>query len=157
MPEKSLTATIVEHSLQTCGYHAQRLPTEFAQALNGVILVKTNRHTPAKAHVILFSRALELPDATRRDDYRLRFQIACNCRDANQSGGLEDCMHITPPGVTHAANLSWFMVHVAYRLQTDRRQHAPDDSILALQADGRGSTSVEETIKRLGAKPAPVL
>jgi hypothetical protein len=35
-------------------------------------------------------------------------------------------MHVTPTGVTNAANLSLFMVNVAYQLQADRRQHDPD-------------------------------
>jgi hypothetical protein len=66
-------------------------------------------------------------------------------------------MHITPTGVTNAANLSLFMVNVAYRLQTDVRQHDPDYSILDLKADCRGYKYVEETIKMLVAKPEPVL
>jgi hypothetical protein len=46
---------------------------------------------------------------------------------------------------------------VAYRLQPDVRPHDPDDSILDLKADCRGTTYVEETIKMLVAKPEPVL
>jgi hypothetical protein len=65
-------------------------------------------------------------------------------------------MHVTPMGVTNAANLSWFMVKVAYRLQADVRQRDPDDRILDLKADGRGDTDVEATINMLPAQPAPV-
>jgi putative transposase len=122
-----------------------------------VLIVKTNLHTPAKAHVILFSSDLELPYDTLRDDYSLRFQIEFNFRDAKQYWGLEDFMNITPTGVTNAANLSLFMVKVAYRLQADVRQHDPESSILDLKADCRGYTYVEETIKLLPAKPEPVL
>jgi hypothetical protein len=121
-----------------------------------VILVTTHLHPPAKAPVILCSRDLELPDDTRRDDDRRRFQLQLNCRDATQSWGREDFMHITPTGVTNAATLSWFLVNGAYRLQTDVRQHDPDSRLLDLQADGRGTTYGEETIKRLVAKPEPV-
>jgi putative transposase len=71
--------------------------------------------------------------------------------------GLEDFMHVTPNGVTNAANLSSFMVNVAYRLQADVRQRAPDYSILDLKADCRGYKYVEETIKMLPEKPKPVL
>jgi putative transposase len=66
-------------------------------------------------------------------------------------------MHVTPTGVTHAANLSWFMVNVASQLQADGRQRDPHDSILDLKADCRGYTYVEETIKLLPEKPEPVL
>jgi putative transposase len=157
IPEQSLKATTVENYLQTCVYQAQLRHKEFAHSLNVVILVKTNLHTQAKAHVILFSSDLELPDDTLRDYYSLRFQIEFNFRDAKQYWGLEDFMHITPTGVTNAANLSLFMVNVAYRLQTDVRQHDPDYSILDLTADCRGYKYVEETIKMLVAKPEPVL
>jgi putative transposase len=157
MPEQYLKATPVEHHLQTCIYRAHLRHQAFAHALNVVIIVKTNLPTQAKAHVILFSRDLELPYDTLRDSYSLRFQIEFTCRDAKQYWGLEDFMHITPTGVTNAANLSLFMVHVAYRLQTDVRQHAPDYSILDLKADCRGTTDVEETIHMLVAKPEPVL
>lgn len=157
IPEKYLKATTVENHLQTCIDQAHLRHKAFAPWLNVVIIVKTNLHTQAKAHVILFSSDLELPYDTRRDDYRLRFQIEFNFRDAKQYWGLEDFMHITPTGVTNAANLSLFMVNVAYRLQTDVRQHDPDYSILDLKADCRGTKYVEETIKMLVAKPEPVL
>lgn len=80
-----------------------------------------------------------------------------NVRDAKQHWGLEDGMNVTPTGVTHAAHLSLFMVHVAYRLQADKRQSDSDSSVLDLKADWRGATYVEETIHMLPQKPAPVL
>ena len=49
------------------------------------------------------------------------------------------------------------MVNMASHLQADVRQRDPDDRILDLKADGRGSSSVEETIKMLSEKPEPVL
>ena len=83
--------------------------------------------------------------------------IAYNFRDANQYWGVEDFMHITPTGGTTAANLSLFMVNVAYRLQADVHPHDPACSVLDLQADCRGYKYVEETIQMLPEKPEPVL
>jgi hypothetical protein len=87
----------------------------------------------------------------------VRFQLEWNVRDAKQDWGLEDFMHGTPTGVTHAANLSWFMLHVAYHLQADGRQPDPDDRILDWKADCRGYTDGEATIQMLPDKPAPVV
>ena len=90
IPEKYRKTTTVENHLQTCIYQAQLLHKEFAQPLNVVIIVKTNLHTHAKAHVILFTSDLELPYDTLRDYYSLRFQIEFNFRDAKQYWGLEE-------------------------------------------------------------------
>ncbi len=56
-----------------------------------------------------------------------------------------------------AANLSLFMVNVAYCLQTDGRQCVHNYRILDFKADCRDYKSVEETIKMLPEKPEPVL
>ena len=157
IPEKYLKETAVEGHIHTHVYQAQLLHKEFAQPLNVVIIVKTNLHTQAQAHVILFSSDLTLAYASLMDYYGLRFQIEFNFRDAKQYWGLEDFMNLTPTGVTNAANLSLFMVNVAYRLQADVRQRDPDYSILDLKADCRGYKYVEETIKMLPEKPEPVL
>ena len=157
IPEKYLTATTVENHIQTRVYQAHLLHKEFAQLLNVVIIVKTNLHTHAQAHVILFSSDLDLAYDTLRDYYSLRFQIEFNFRDAKQYWGLEDFMNITPTGVTNAVNLSLFMVNVAYHLQAAVRQHDPDYSLLDLKADCRSYKYVEETIKMLPEKPEPVL
>ena len=87
----------------------------------------------------------------------MRFQIEFNFRDAKQYWGLEDFMNVTPTGVTNAANLSLFMVNVAYCLQAHMRPRDPDYRILDLKADWRGYKYVEETIKLLPEKPEPVL
>ncbi len=157
LPEKYLKETTVEGYIQTHLYQAQLLHKEFAQPLNVVILVKTNLRTQARAHVILFSSDLDLAYVPLVDYYSLRFQIALNFRDAKQYWGLEDFMHVTPTGVTNAANLSLFMVNVSYRLRADVRQRDPDYSILDLQADCRGYKYVEETIQMLPEKPEPIL
>ena len=136
---------------------AQLLPKECTQPLHVVIIAKTNLHTQARAHVVLFSSDLDLAYAPLVDYYGLRFQIECNFRDAKQYWGLEDFMNVTPTGVTNAANLSLFMVNVAYRLRADVHPHDPDYSVLDLKADCRGYKYVEETIKMLPEKPEPVL
>ena len=66
-------------------------------------------------------------------------------------------MNVTPPGVTNAANLSLFMVNVAYCLRVNSYPHDPEYSVLDLKADYRGYKYVEETIKMLPEKPEPVL
>ena len=157
MPEKYLQEITVDGHIQTRLSQAQLLHKEFAQPLNVVILAKTNLRTQAQAHVILFSSDLELPYAHLVDYYGLRFQIELNFRDAKQYWGLEDFMNVTPTGVTNAANLSLFMVNVAYRLRIDLYPHDPDYSVLDLKADCRGYKYVEETIKLLPDKPEPVL
>jgi len=157
MPDQYLTETTMEGHIQTRLYQAQLLHKEFASPVNVVIIAKTHLRTQARAHVILFSSDLDLAYALLVDYYGLRFQIEFNFRDAKQYWGLEDFMHVTPTGVTNAANLSLFMVNVSYRLRTDVCQRAPDYSVLDLKADCRGYRYVEETIKMLPEKPEPVL
>jgi putative transposase len=157
IPRPYLKETSVEGHIQTHLYQAQLLHKDFTQPLNVVIIAKTNLRTQARAHVVLFSSDLELAYASLVDYYGLRFQIEFNFRDAKQYWGLEDFMNVTPTGVTNAANLSLFMVNVAYRLRTELHQHAPDYSVLDLKADCRGYKYVEETIKMLPEKPEPVL
>jgi putative transposase len=157
LPTQYLKETAVEGHIQTCVYQMQLLHKEFAQPLNVVIIAKTNLRTQARAHIILFSSALDLAYASLVDYYGLRFQIEFNFRDAKQYWGLEDFMHVTPTGVTNAANLSLFMVNVAYHLRTGHHPHDPDYSVLDLKADCRGYQYVEETIQMLPEKPEPVL
>ena len=157
LPVHYLKETTVEGHIETRLYQMQVLHKEFAQPLNVVILAKTNLRTQARAHVVLFSSDLALAYAPLVDYYGLRFQIEFNFRDAKQYWGLEDFMNITPIGVTNAANLSLFMVNVAYCLRADGHSRDPDSSVLDLKADCRGSKYVEETIKLLPEKPEPIL
>jgi putative transposase len=157
IPMQYLKETSVEGHIQTRLYQAQLLHKEFMQLLNVVIIVKTNLRTQAHAHVVLFSSDLALGYAPLVDYYGLRFQIEFNFRDAKQYWGLEDFMNITPTGVTNAANLSLFMVNVAYCLRADIPPRDPDYSVLDLKADCRAYKYVEETIKMLPEKPEPVL
>jgi len=157
IPAQYLKETTVEGNIQTRLYQAQLLHKEFTHTLNVVIIVKMNLQTHTWGHVILFSSDQELSYDTLRDYYSLRFQIEFNFREAKQYWGLEDFMHVTPTGVTNAANLSLFMVNVAYRLRADVHPHEPDYSVLDLKADCRGYKYVEETIKRLPERPEPLL
>jgi putative transposase len=157
LPMPYLKETTVEGHIQTCVYQAQLLHKEFPQLLNVVIIAKTNLHTQARAHVVLFSSDLDLAYSPLVDYYGLRFQIEFNFRDAKQYWGLEDFMNVTPTGVTNAANLSLFMVNVAYCLRTASHPRDSDYSVLDLKADCRAYKYVEETIKMLPEKPEPVL
>jgi putative transposase len=157
IPDMYLKATTIEGPIQTRLYQAQRLHKEFAQALNVVILVKTNLHTHARAHVVLFSSDLELPYNQLKDYYGLRFQIEFNFRDAKQYWGLEDFMNVTETAITNAAHLSLFMVNVSYHCLRDVRQSDPACSLLDLKARFRAKKYVTETIKMLPEKPEPVL
>jgi hypothetical protein len=157
LPVQYLKEPTVEGHIETCLYQMRVLHKEFAQPLNVVIIAKTNLRTQARAHVILFSSDLDLAYARLVDYYGLRFQIEFNFRDAKQYWGLEDFMNVTPTGVTNAANLSLFLVNVAYRLRADVHPRDPDYSVLDLKADCRGYKYVEETIQMLPEKPEPVL
>ena len=157
IPTQYLKETTVEGHLKTCMYQMQLLHKEFVQPLNIVIIVKTNLRTQARAHVVLFSSDLALAYALLMDYYGLRFQIEFNYRDAKRYWGLEDFMNVTPTGVTNAANLSLFMVNVAYCLRAARHPRDVDDSVLDLKADCRGYKYMEETIKMLPEKPEPDL
>jgi putative transposase len=157
IPVQYLKETTMEGHIQTRLSQAQLLHKEFAHPLHIVIIAKINLRTQAHAHVILFSSDLELAYEPLIDYYRLRFQIEFNVRDAKQYWGLEDFMHVTPTGVTNAANLSLFMVNVAHRLRANSHPHTPNYSVLDLKADCRGYKYVEETIKMLPEKPEPVL
>jgi putative transposase len=130
-------------------YQARLLPKEFSQPFNVVILVKTHLRPRARAWAILFSSDLALAWEKLIDDYRLRFPIEFNFRDAKQSWGLEDFMNTSETAVTNAAPLSLFMVNVGYRLRRDLRPSDAEFSGLDLKAHDRGDTSVSETIKML--------
>jgi len=143
--------------LQTRLSQAQLLHKEFVQPLHVVIIAKTPMYTQARAHVVLFRSDLDMAYASLMDYYGLQFQMELHFRDAKQHWGLEDFMNVTPAGVTNAANLSLFMVNVAYRLRADVHPRDPDYSVLDLKADCRGYKYVEETIKMLPEKPKPIL
>jgi len=157
LPVHYLKETSVEGHIETRLYQRPLLHKECTYPLNVVILAKTNWRTQARAHVVLFSSDLALAYAPLVDYYGLRFQIEFNFRDAKQYWGLEDFMNVTPTGGTNAANLTLFMVNVAYYLRAASHSREPDDSVLDLKADCRGFKYVEEMIKMLPEKPEPIL
>jgi putative transposase len=157
IPERYLRQTSLADGIETRIYQLHARHRTFAQALNVVVMVKTNLKTQAVAHIILFSSDLAVPFATLIDYYSLRFQLEFNFRDAKQYWGLEDFMNTTARGVSNAANLSLFMVNLVERVLQDVRHHQPAATVLDLKAQCRGAKYVEETIKLLPEKPEPVL
>jgi len=74
LPERYLTTTTVEGSIETRLYQAELLHKEFGQAVNVVIMEKVNRTTKKRGHVVLFSSDLTLTADTLVEYYGLRFQ-----------------------------------------------------------------------------------
>ena len=66
IPECYLRQTHVDDGIETRTYQLEARHTTFAQALNVVVIVKTNLKTQALAHVILFSSDLSV--AVRHTD-----------------------------------------------------------------------------------------
>jgi putative transposase len=157
IPMQYLKAVKIEKEIWTSLYQAEMLHKDFAQALNVVILVKTNLNTGARARVILFSSDLKLTHEQIIDYYSLRFQIEFNFRDAKQHWGLEDFMNVKETAVTNAANLSLFMVNVAHVLLRDYRAENSNVNVLDLKAHFRGRKYVTETLNWLPKKPKPFL
>jgi putative transposase len=157
LPARYLQETTIVDGIRTDIYQATMRHKEFAQALNGVIIVKTKLATGATARVILFSSDLALGWAQLIDYYQLRFQIEFNFRDAKQYWGLEDFMNVKETPVTNAINLSLFMVNVTQVLLRDLRQEDSTVNVLDLKAFYRGHKYVVETLKLLPQKPDPIL
>jgi len=157
IPECYLRQTSLDDAIETRTYQLHARHATFAQAVNVVLIVKTNLKTQAVAHVILFSSDLTLPFDTLIDYYCLRFQLEFNFRDAKQYWGLEDFMNTSARAVENAANLALFMVNLVGRLLQDFRQRQGEVSVLDLKAYCRGAKYVEETIKLLPETPEPIL
>lgn len=157
IPSRYLQQSRVEDHIQTDIYQAQMLHKEFAEPLNVVVLVKTNRKTHKRAHAVLFSSDLELSSEQLIDDYGLRFQIEFNFRDAKQYWGLEDFMNVQSTAVHNAANLSLFMVNVVHVLLRPFRRARPDFGVLDLKAYFRGHKYAAEILKLLPENPEPIV
>ncbi|MCC5611879.1 transposase [Nostoc sp. CHAB 5834] len=157
IPDAYLYKSSIEEDIKTDIYQTTLLHKEFAQALNIVILVKTNLKTNALSHVILFSSDLKLSYEKIIDYYKLRFQIEFNFRDAKQFWGLEDFMNLSQTAVTNAANLAFFMVNLSHHLLADFRQYNPGSGIIDLKAHYRGFRYVHEILKMLPETPEPIL
>jgi len=152
-----LRHTSVLKEIETRIYQVSARHKSFAQALNVVVIVKTNLTTQAQAHVLLFSSDLALAFDKLLDYYCLRFQLEFSFRDAKQYWGLEDFMSTHPSRVTNAANLSLFMVNLVERVLQDIRPRHPAISVLDLKAHCRGAKYVEEVIKLLPKTPEAVV
>lgn len=157
IPKKYLVEASAKDNIETRIYQAKMLHRGFAQALNVVIVTKTNLKTGAFASVNLFSSDLELSYQKIIDFYSLRFQIEFNFRDAKQFWGLEDFMNVKEIPLTNAINLSLFMVNLSNALLREFRQTYPESGILDLKAYFRAAKYFEETIKLLPQKPKPIL
>lgn len=157
IPKKYLVETSSKDNIETRIYQAKMLHRGFAQALNVVIITKTNLKTDAFASVNLFSSDLELSYEKIIDFYSLRFQIEFNFRDAKQHWGLEDFMNVKEVPLTNAINLSLFMVNLSNALLREFRETHPDSGVLDLKAYFRATKYFEETIKMLPQKPEPIL
>ena len=157
LPDRFLQSCTVEDEMETRIYQAELLNKEFSQALNVVIIVKTNLTTQSHAHVVLFSSDLTLSAEIVIAFYSLRFQIEFNFRDAKQFWGLEDFMTVSQTAVTNSANLSLFMVNLTHLLLKQARQSDPLFSVLDLKAQSRGYLYMNEMIKMLPQKPDNIL
>jgi len=152
-----LKETSLEDSIQTDIYQMTMLHKLFPQALNVVIIVKTNLLTQRKAHAVLFSSAFDLSYDLIIDYYKLRFQIEFNFRDAKQYWGLEDFMNVKETQLANSVNLAFFMVNLSHLLLKHFRLSNPLFSILDLKAHFRGLKYVNETLKLLHQKSDPIL
>ncbi|MCG9126770.1 transposase [Candidatus Poribacteria bacterium] len=138
-------------------YQVQLRHKQFADTLNVVCILKTNRVTQQKSHVLLFSSDLELSAEKMIDYYSLRFQIEFNFRDAKQYWGLEDFMNVNKTPVNNASNLSLFMVNVSAKLSDTFQSKKTESSVLDLKAHFRGLKYLDETLKILPQKPEPIV
>ena len=157
MKKKHLKSDLGEDGLRTQIYQATLLNKEFASPIKVVVVLKTNLSTRDQAHVILFSTDLTLSAERIIDYYSLRFQIEFNFRDAKPYGGLEDFMNVKEVAVTHAANLSFFLLNFSSILLQRVQENNPAFSILDLKSPYPGCRSVSETIKLLPQKPEGIL
>jgi len=149
LPQTACVSAFTEGNvlIETCQLTV--LHQDFPDPLNLVVLVKTNRKSSKRAHVLLFSTDLSLSAVQLVDYYSLRFQIEFNFRDAKQSWGLEDFMNVSEQGVTNAANLAFLMVNLSVVLLKPYRQQHPDFSVLDLKCHFRARRYLHETIKSL--------
>jgi putative transposase len=154
IPDKYQVAAYQGEQIETQIYQATLLHKQFASPLNVVIIVKTNRVSGARAHVVLFSSDLTLAYDRLIDYYQLRFQLEFNFRDAKQFWGLEDFMNVKQTPLTNAVNLAFFMVNLSHYLLRQMRQDDPDAGILDLKTFFRGRRYAIETLNLLPEPPS---
>jgi DDE superfamily endonuclease len=149
IPDTYLVSTETVGKIRTHIYQMQMWHKLFPDKLNIVIVRKINLENGKWAHVVLFSSDLTITADKLVDYYRLRFQIEFNFRDAKQFWGLEDFMNVKQQPVHNFANLSMFMVTVAYQLIQQRRGNIPNFGINDLKAEFRGRKYASELLKLL--------
>jgi putative transposase len=157
LPADKLVSSEVEGDYHTALYQLEAYHHDFPDALNIVVIVKTQISSNKRGHVVLFSTDCDLSAEKIVRYYRLRFQIEFNFRDAKQHWGLEDFMNVTQQGVTNAANLAFLMVNLAHIMMMPYRDQQPDFSVLDLKAQYRARRYLSETIKMLPELPEPDL
>jgi putative transposase len=124
--------------------------------LHVVVIVSTHLKTQAVAHVVLCSSDLDLPYDQWIDYDRLRFQLACNFRDAQQYWGLEDFMTVKQTPVYNSANLAMFMVNLSHAVMRPLQPQWPGVSVNDLKAWFRSRKYVRETLQLLPEMPEPI-
>jgi putative transposase len=154
IPDQYQVAAFQDEQIETQIYQATLLHKQFARPLNVVIVVKTNRVSGARAHVVLFSSDVALAYDRLIDYYQLRFQLEFNFRDAKQFWGLEDFMNVKQTPLTNAVNLAFFMVNLSHYLLRQMRQDDPDAGILDLKTLFRGRRYAIETLNLLPEPPS---
>jgi len=152
LPAAHLKSEETKKDIRTRTYQAEMIHKKFADALNVVIIEKTNIKTNKVARVILFSTDLKLEWKNIIDYYRLRFQIEFNFRDAKQHWGLEDFMVIKEQSVLNAANLSLSMVNVSQSIMAT----SGEESVLDLKARHHGLRYAQEVLKILPENTKPI-
>ena len=157
IPSKYLVQTGIDEDIQTDIYQATMCHKSFADPINIVLIVKTNRSTQRKAKVILFSSDLDLAYDLLIEYYQLRFQIEFNFRDAKQFWGFEDFMNVQSTPVANAVGLSFFMVNFSHLLLTRFRQAVPEGSLLDLKAHFRARRYAREALKLFPDEADPIL
>ena len=157
IPSKYLVQTQTHEDIQTDIYQATMCHKSFADPINVVLIVKTNRSTQRKAKVILFSSDLDLTHDLLIEYYQLRFQIEFNFRDAKQFWGFEDFMNVQPTPVANAVGLSFFMINFSHLMLTHFRQAIPEGSLLDLKAHFRARRYAKEALKLFPEKADPIL
>jgi putative transposase len=153
IPSEHLKSTSMDKEIKTQVYQMSLWHKKFVDLLNIVVIVKTNLKTNQTAHVVLFSRDLNLGYEPLMSYYRLRFQLEFNFRDAKQYWGLEDFMSVKERPVYNRANLALFMVNVSHALIRPMRTQWPAFSVNDLKAWFRGRKYVVETLNLLPEPP----
>ena len=153
LPAETLCHSVIDDEYRIDTYQLRVFHKSFSDALNVVIVVKTQIKTGKRGHVVLFSTDLDLTADQLVDYYSLRFQIEFNFRDTKQYGGLDDFMNVKPVAVTNAVNLAFLMVNLSAVMLKPYRYALSDFSVLDLKAQFRARRYLDETIKMLPDPP----